>query len=891
MGYVIGLCGKRPFHYLAPFILFSFLFVSPLKAQSDRKQPRILIVLDESSSMSLSWVQNKQRVAAAKELILSIMDSVYSVNPNVEFALRAFGEQYNVRDNNCSDSKLEVSFSKNNKTQMLLRLDDLHPLGVTPIAYSLRQAADNDMADQLLYYYGLILITDGEESCNGNLCDVMKNFVNSKINYKPYIINLSNELKLKDVYDCMGNYLQATKPEDIPKTAGIIKERFRPDLTKIVKKEPPVVIKQEPIKINIPEVSIYKPGPFHWDMPLKHLRNGAASEDEPERFRVPQPHIAIYKPDNLRVDIKISPLKRPMASEIDPEPYRLKVREPGFVIYRPEVHLSIVPLRMKQVATSELEPEPYRLKVAEPRFSYYRPEVHLSIQPMRMKQVAADELSPEPFRLKVAEPSLSFYRPDMHVVIKPAALSAPAISELDPEVYRLKVKEPVLNIYRPEDIHLAIRPHAMNNPALSELEPDKIRITTPDVTYSADIVHIKAEMLRMNNLAPADLEPEKIKFPIPDVAILQLPPFKPAKAAKQGRMQPDEFWEEVRLNQPFGLCVDNAGNLYIADHSNNRIRKVGTDGIITTIAGNGGENFGKDGVPATSTTIFGPRGMVFDDDGNLVFSDRNNHRIRKIDKKGIISTIAGNGEGTFTADSGYALNLPLYRPTYLVKGPNGNIYAADSGRVWKIYKDGTMKVVAGNGYSHSVADADESYVRIVGDNRPAKEAYLRIPRGIAVDNEDNLYIADKAHFRIRKVDREGIITTFAGTGEFGFVGDGARAKMSKLNILNDLLADREGNLYFTDGDVVRKINSQGRIYIVAGNGRSGYSGDGGPATDASLWNPAALAIDNEGNLYIADAWNNVVRKVDTKGIITTVAGCGKAGYLGDGWPAVHIASK
>lgn len=891
MGYVIGLCGKKPFHYLAPFILFFFLFASPLKAQSDRKQPRILIVLDESSSMSLPWIQNKQRVAAAKELILSIMDSVYSVNPNVEFALRAFGEQYNVRDNNCSDSKLEVSFSKNNKTQMSLRLDDLHPLGVTPIAYSLRQAAETDMADQLLYYYGLILITDGEESCNGNLCDVMKSFVNNKINYKPYIINLSNELKLKDVYDCMGNYLQATKPEDIPKTAGIIKERFKPDLTKIVKKEPPVVIKQEPIKINTPEVSIYKPGPFHWDMPLKHLRNGAASEDEPERFRVPQPRIAVYKPDNLRVDIKVSPLKRPLVSDLEPEPYRLKVREPGFVIYRPEIHLSILPLRMKQVATSELEPEPYRLKVAEPSFSYYRPEVHLSIQPLRMKPVAAEELSPEPFRLKVAEPSLSFYRPEVHVIVKPASLGVPGLSELEPEVYRLKVKEPALILYRPEDIHLAIRAGAMKNPVPSDLEPDKVRITTPDVSYSSDLVNMKAEMLRMNNPAPADLEPEKIKFPMPDVAILQLPPFKPAKAQKQGRMQPEEFWEEVRLNAPYAICVDNNGNLYISDNANNRIRKVGKDGIITTIAGNGIQGFVKDGVPALSASINSPYGIAIDDDGDLVFSDRNNHRIRKIDTRGIITTIAGNGEATFVEDSGSALGLPLYRPTYLVKGLSGNLYAADSGRVWKIFKDGSMKVVAGNGFDRRDNDVDQSYVRIVGDNGPAKAAFLYRPRGLAVDQDGNLYIADKEHFRIRMVDNEGTITTFAGTGEFGFMGNGARAKMAKLNVINALATDKEGNLFFTDGDAVKKINSQGKIYTVAGTGRSGYTGDGGPATEATLWNPVSLALDNAGNLYIAEAWNNVVRKVDTNGIITTVAGCGKPGYLGDGWPAAHVQKK
>lgn len=191
---------------------------------------RVLILLDRSSSMIQPWAGGNEKYKAADELILKLIDSVYKVNNQVEFGLRVFGHQGTVEENNCYDSKLEVQFSKENREQISLRLADIHPLGVTAIAYSLKQAAEYDLVDPTHNVYSIVLITDGGESCNGNICDVMKTLVNNKIYFKPYILNLEDVPALKSTYACMGDYLQVTKREDMAKAVGAIVEAFRPVL-------------------------------------------------------------------------------------------------------------------------------------------------------------------------------------------------------------------------------------------------------------------------------------------------------------------------------------------------------------------------------------------------------------------------------------------------------------------------------------------------------------------------------------------------------------------------------------------------------------------------------------------------------------------------------------
>lgn len=211
------------------FILVSYIRVSAQQA-SDAKSPRILILLDESSSMLDDWTPGHPRYNAARNIILSLMDSVYEVNPDVEFSLRVFGHQHVMQEKDCHDTRNEVMFSRNNITQMMLRLESIQPLGVTPIAYSLKEAAENDLVNENRYAYSIVLITDGGESCGGNICDVVKTLVNKKIFFKPYIVSLIDDGSLRNQYSCMGEYLQATKPNDIPKTIGTIVEAYRPML-------------------------------------------------------------------------------------------------------------------------------------------------------------------------------------------------------------------------------------------------------------------------------------------------------------------------------------------------------------------------------------------------------------------------------------------------------------------------------------------------------------------------------------------------------------------------------------------------------------------------------------------------------------------------------------
>ncbi len=238
--------------------VFSFLFAS---AQYEvKKEQRILILLDGSSSMLQPWEKNESRFQAASDIIIKLIDSIYSVNNQVEFGLRVYGHQHAAQENNCTDTKREVMFSKDNLTQISLRLEALHPAGVSPIAFSLKEAAENDMTDNRNYAYSLILITDGGESCGGNLCDVVKTLLEKKINFKPYIVSLVDYAPLKGQYDCMGEYLLVTNPTDIPNTVGKIVDAYKPMLTlnTIQKKMLQTAIVNTPsvLKMDIPKVKI-----------------------------------------------------------------------------------------------------------------------------------------------------------------------------------------------------------------------------------------------------------------------------------------------------------------------------------------------------------------------------------------------------------------------------------------------------------------------------------------------------------------------------------------------------------------------------------------------------------------------------------------------------------
>ena len=333
------------------------------------------------------------------------------------------------------------------------------------------------------------------------------------------------------------------------------------------------------------------------------------------------------------------------------------------------------------------------------------------------------------------------------------------------------------------------------------------------------------------------------------------------------------------LAYPYGVAVDAAGDLFIADSGNNRIRMVSTNGVIRTVAGNGSSGFSGDGGVATSTSLSSPYGVAVDATGNLFIADSWNGRVREV-SNGIITTVAGNGSFAFSGDGGAATNASLNYPNDIAVDAAGNLFIADSwnNRIRKV-SNGVITTVAGNGsYGFS------------GDGGAATNARLAYPYGVAVDAVGNLFIADSSNNRIRKVSTNGTITTAAGNGSYGFSGDDGAATNASLDSPYSVAVDATGNLFIADSsnNRIRKV-SNGVITTVAGNGSPGYSGDGGLATNANLNNPYGVAVDAFGGIFIADSDNQRVRKVSTNGIITTVAGNGAATFAGDNGTATNAS--
>ncbi|WP_026309024.1 NHL repeat-containing protein [Spirosoma spitsbergense] len=331
----------------------------------------------------------------------------------------------------------------------------------------------------------------------------------------------------------------------------------------------------------------------------------------------------------------------------------------------------------------------------------------------------------------------------------------------------------------------------------------------------------------------------------------------------------------ANLNTPAGVTVDGMGNFYVSDQKNQRIRMVSTAGIIITVAGTGTAGYSEDGVAANTASLNNPAGLAVDGSGNLYIADQSNHRVRKVSAGGIISTVAGNGIGIYSGDGGIATMTSLYSPGGVLIDGTGNLYIADAlnHRIRKVANNGIIATVAGNGT-----------VSYGGDRGPATSASLYNPVGVAFDGTGNFYIADQQNQRIRKVATSGIITTVAGNGLFTFGGDGGAATAANLANPSGVAVDGVGNIYIADAlnQRIRKVAMSGIITTVAGNGIAGFSGDGGAATAASLNNPVGVTVDGTGNLYIADSQNNRIRKVATSGIISTVAGNGTASNSGDG---------
>jgi gliding motility-associated-like protein len=309
----------------------------------------------------------------------------------------------------------------------------------------------------------------------------------------------------------------------------------------------------------------------------------------------------------------------------------------------------------------------------------------------------------------------------------------------------------------------------------------------------------------------------------------------------------------AQLYDPQSACTDNAGNVYVADLDNHVVWKINNSNIISIFAGTGVAGSSGDGGPAGAAKIGLPYGVCSDNAGNIYITDQYNQTVRKVDVNGNISTIAGNGTFGYSGDGGPAINAQLSAPCGICADNYGNIFFAEFGNqvIRKISSTGIISTVAGTGI-----------LGYFGDGGLATDAMLNSPTGVSVDNSGNIYIADMGNSRIRKVDGTGIITNFAGSDP-GYSGDGGSAASSKLKFPYFVYADGNGNVYISDtgNGVLRLVNRDGTISTIAGDGVSGYSGDGGPATSARLTAPGGVCIDNGGNIYIADAGAHVVRKI------------------------------
>ncbi len=377
------------------------------------------------------------------------------------------------------------------------------------------------------------------------------------------------------------------------------------------------------------------------------------------------------------------------------------------------------------------------------------------------------------------------------------------------------------------------------------------------------------------------------------------------------------------LWNPTGVAVDGNGNLYIVDQSDNLVRRVAANGVISTFAGTGRTGIGQNGIPATESDIYKPEGVAVDAAGNVYFTNGRN-RVRKVTLDGTVSTYAGSGSYGYTGDGGPAVDASFRAPKGLAVDSNGNVYVADYSNhcIRRIGVDGTVTTVAGTGEQGFSGDGDQ-----------ATAAQLKYPEDVAVDGAGNVYIADTSNSRIRKIAPDGVITTVAGNGSSGiptagtatdtslgfpysvaamadgtlyvggsayvvridtngmltpvvlgsgFVGDGGPASDAGVDIIYGIAVAADGTVYLADSghNRVRAISPGGTIDTVAGT--SHLIGNSGPADQAVLFAPAGADIDAAGNLYVAESENRVVRKIDANGIVSTFAGTGVDSNTGDG---------
>ena len=322
---------------------------------------------------------------------------------------------------------------------------------------------------------------------------------------------------------------------------------------------------------------------------------------------------------------------------------------------------------------------------------------------------------------------------------------------------------------------------------------------------------------------------------------------------------------QAKVNRVVGLAADANGNVYLADQNNNVVRKVDTNGTITTFAGTGAQGFSGDNGPATQALLNQPSGVCVAPSGVVYVNDQKNNRVRAISTSGTITTVAGSGSTLSSGDGGPATSAGMVNPIRCAVDQSGNLYIADQNAhdIRKVNTSGVISTFAG------IANAQG----FSGDNGPAVAAQMSNPTAVSFDAAGNLYVTDQFNHRIRKIDTSGTITTVAGNGVNGFFGDHGPATSASLNYPGETVVDSAGNLFIVDtvNQVIRLV-SGGTISTVAGvPGVIGTNGDGGPPSVAQFNNPFPITLDPSANLYIGDTGNNRVRKIS--GLAAATANC------------------
>ena len=392
--------------------------------------------------------------------------------------------------------------------------------------------------------------------------------------------------------------------------------------------------------------------------------------------------------------------------------------------------------------------------------------------------------------------------------------------------------------------------------------------------------------------APATLAPTPTPTVLPPTATAIPPTAVPSTSTPAGPVAARAT--SIRFDTPlFGLAVDADGNLYLSTCTfgtgSGQIFKVDRYGLLSVFAGTDVPGFSGDGGPARSAQFQCVTGLAFDHQGNLNFAD--NYRIRRIDHNGIITTVAGSGPvmdptgniaRPIPAGDGGPATSALLDAGDIAFDLADNLYFNDqgNGRIRKVDKQGIITTVAGtsaDGFSGDggPAAAAQLMLSFAGPS----DVFVPLPAGLAADALGQIYIADSGNGRVRKIDQQGVITTIAGADGPVVSGDGGLATAAVLAAPVNLAFDAAGNLYVGDAASasrkdyrIRKVDQKGILTTVVGTGHFGFSGDGGPVTAADITTPGAMILDGQGNLYFIDFGNQRVRKVDTKGIITTVAG-------------------